>query len=65
MNRILATLVLPPTISAFERSYLLRMNRVALWFFAAHIPFLAIVAWLNGTGRSPRRSRRGRAWRGR
>lgn len=50
MKRLLDYLVLPPTVSAFERSYLRRMNTIALWFFVAHIPFLAVVGWLNGTG---------------
>ncbi len=43
-------LVLPGTVTAFEQQYLRRVNRVALWLFVAHVPFLALVAWANGTG---------------
>ncbi len=43
-------LVLPPEITAFERSYLERINRIALGFFALHIPVFGLVALLNGTG---------------
>ncbi len=41
--------VLPPQVSVFEASYLRRMNRVAFWFFAAHIPAFTLVAFLNDT----------------
>lgn len=40
---------LPPHISEFERTYVQRLNRIALWFFAAHIPVFAIVAFVNKT----------------
>jgi two-component system chemotaxis sensor kinase CheA len=50
MNKLLAYLTLPPQISAFERTYLGRMNRVGAWFFALHPPLLAVVAWVAGTG---------------
>lgn len=50
LGRILACLVLPPTITAFERSYLARMNRIALAFFWGHLPLFAGLAWLNETG---------------
>jgi len=46
---LIAYLTLPRQISEFERHYLSRMNRVALWFFLAHPPVLAAVAWLAGT----------------
>ena len=46
---LIAYLTLPQEITAFERHYLARMNRVALWFFFAHPPVLAGVAWLAGT----------------
>jgi two-component system chemotaxis sensor kinase CheA len=42
-------LVLPSEVSAFEASYLGRLKRVAIVFFAAHIPLLALVAWVNDT----------------
>ncbi|MBC7978811.1 MAG: Hpt domain-containing protein, partial [Myxococcales bacterium] len=42
-------LVLPTEISAFERSYLRRMNRIALIFFYFHVPVFVAVAALCGT----------------
>jgi len=50
MKKLLTAVVLPPDITQFERSYLARMNRIALAFFAAHVPFLATVAFVNETG---------------
>jgi two-component system chemotaxis sensor kinase CheA len=50
MSRLLSAIVLPAEITAFELSYLKRMNRVALWFFALHVPLLCLFAWLNDTG---------------
>ena len=50
VRSLLSALVLPPQITQFERDYLARMNRIALVFFAAHVPFLATVAFLNDTG---------------
>ncbi len=50
MRSILRYLVLPAETSEFEARYLARMNRVALWFLAAHLPLFAAVAALNGTG---------------
>ena len=41
---------LPAQITTFERNYLARMNRIALVFFAAHVPVLMIVAAVSGTG---------------
>jgi two-component system, chemotaxis family, sensor kinase CheA len=46
---VLSKAFLPPRISEFERSYVQRMNRVAFWFFAAHIPVFAIIAFFNKT----------------
>jgi two-component system chemotaxis sensor kinase CheA len=43
-------LVLPGKPSEFEVRYLRRINRIALLFFASHIPFFAIVAFYNQTG---------------
>ena len=42
-------LFLPREISAFERSYLRRMNRIALIFFYLHVPAFVAVAALAGT----------------
>lgn len=42
---VLAAVVLPSEITRFEREYLARMNRIALVFFAAHVPFMAFVAF--------------------
>lgn len=47
LRRLLPYLVLPREMSAFEVSYLRRMNRIALVFLAIHIPAFAIIAWLN------------------
>lgn len=40
---------LPPAISAYERSHLLRTNRLALTFFWLHSPAIALVALFCGT----------------
>ena len=48
-HKVLATLVLPSAISEFEARYLNRINRVALYFFALHIPVFALIAFLNDT----------------
>ncbi len=50
MNKILHFMVLPREITDFERRYLARVNRVALLFFALHLPAFVLIAWLNGTG---------------
>ncbi|QDV09954.1 Gliding motility regulatory protein [Planctomycetes bacterium Poly30] len=49
-TRFLSAAVLPKTVSAFEASYLARMNKIALWFFIAHLPVFMLVAWANDTG---------------
>lgn len=49
MNRVLRYLTLPAEISSFERSYLTRMNRIALVFFWLHLPVFIGVALLAGT----------------
>ena len=49
MNRLLRYLTLPAEITPFERSYLARMNRVALGFFWLHLPVFIGVAALAGT----------------
>jgi two-component system, chemotaxis family, sensor kinase CheA len=50
MSSILQFILLPAEISAFERRYLERVNRVALIFFAFHLPVFALIATLNHTG---------------
>lgn len=50
MSRVFRALVLPPEVTAFERQYLARTNRIALWFFWAHLPVFMLLAWLNDTG---------------
>lgn len=50
IQRIVASLVLPPTMSAFEQNYLRRMNRIALAFFYLHLPVLVLLSWINDTG---------------
>lgn len=50
MKQLLGTLVLPREVTAFEREYLARINRIALVFFALHIPLLSGIAWANETG---------------
>jgi two-component system, chemotaxis family, sensor kinase CheA len=46
---VLSKAFLPPRITEFERSYVQRINRVAFWFFAAHIPVFALIAFFNNT----------------
>ncbi len=50
MRKVLAFLVLPTETSDFELAYLARVNRIALLFFALHVPVFALIGWLNGTG---------------
>jgi two-component system, chemotaxis family, sensor kinase CheA len=50
LSPILKFLQLPPEISAFERQYLARVNRLTNRFFVGHIPVFALIAWLNKTG---------------
>jgi two-component system chemotaxis sensor kinase CheA len=49
MKNLLRYLVLPREITAFERTYLRRMNRIALVFFYCHVPVFIGVAALAGT----------------
>jgi two-component system chemotaxis sensor kinase CheA len=49
-RRILDFVVLPREMTTFERAYLQRVNRIALVFFALHVPVFAAVAWINDTG---------------
>lgn len=50
MKKFLSLLLLPKTQSDFEKSYLAGMNRIALWVCLGHIPLIALVAFLAGTG---------------
>jgi len=50
VNRLTRALILPPTISEFEARHLARVNNIAWWFFAAHLPAFVALAWLNHTG---------------
>src|SRR5215510_12758962 len=49
MGKLIDYIVLPGEPSEFEVRYLQRINRIALLFFAAHIPAFAIVAYFNDT----------------
>ena len=49
MKHLMSYLTLPREITAFERSYLRRMNRIALVFFYCHVPVFIAVAALAGT----------------
>jgi two-component system chemotaxis sensor kinase CheA len=49
MRALFAYLVLPRETTEFESDYLCRLNRVALWFFAVHVPTLTLIAWCNDT----------------
>lgn len=47
-QRLLQSIVLPPQVTEFERNYLARVNRIALWFFVAHLPAFMLIALVNG-----------------
>ncbi len=49
MKSIFEFLILPAEITEFERRYLARVNRIALVFFAMHVPAFVLIAWLNDT----------------
>jgi two-component system chemotaxis sensor kinase CheA len=50
MSSVLQYLVLPKEVTAFEASYLQRMNRIAIAFFWLHLPVFAAIAFFNDTG---------------
>jgi two-component system, chemotaxis family, sensor kinase CheA len=50
LKKLLDYLVLPSAVSDFERQYLVRMNRIGMWFFCGHVPLMMTIAALNGTG---------------
>ena len=43
-------MLLPKDVSEFEDAYLKKMNRIAMLFFALHLPFYCLLAYLNHTG---------------
>ena len=49
-RRFVDFLRLPPDVTPFEQAHVDRLNRVAMGFFALHIPVFAAIAWLNDTG---------------
>jgi len=49
LRRMLQAVVLPKTVTAFEESYLERMNKIASAFFYAHLPIFMLIAWINDT----------------
>ncbi|MEY4551131.1 MAG: hypothetical protein RL685_7326, partial [Pseudomonadota bacterium] len=49
LGRVLDVLILPKEISAFERQYLARVNRLTMQFFVLHTPVFILVAWFNDT----------------
>lgn len=50
MSGLKKYLVLPKEVTAFEQGYLTKLNKIALYFFYAHIPVFMLVAWVAGTG---------------
>jgi signal transduction histidine kinase len=50
VTKLVRYLVLPKEISSFERDYLTRINRIGIVFFLAHLPVMAVLGSLNGTG---------------
>jgi two-component system, chemotaxis family, sensor kinase CheA len=50
MNRLLDYVILPNRLTEFEATYLRRMNRIGLAFFAVHLPVFCVVAYFNDTG---------------
>jgi signal transduction histidine kinase len=47
---LLQYLVLPTEVTAFEATYLQRMNRIAAMFFWLHLPVFVAIAFFNDTG---------------
>jgi two-component system chemotaxis sensor kinase CheA len=50
MRTLLDYVILPSRMTDFEVSYLRRMNRVGLAFFAIHLPVFCAIAYFNDTG---------------
>ncbi len=49
LRHLVRYLVLPRSITSFERRYLARMNRIALGFFWLHLPVFMLIGAANGT----------------
>jgi two-component system, chemotaxis family, sensor kinase CheA len=49
IKKLLHTILLPKDVTQFELAYLRKLNRIALIFFAFHVPVFALVAWANHT----------------
>lgn len=49
LSKLLAFFRLPPELTPFERRYRERLRRVALAFFALHVPVFTAIAWFNRT----------------
>jgi signal transduction histidine kinase len=49
MQSLLRYILLPPQSSEFERKYLDRVNRIAMWFFVAQLPVFVLIAVFNKT----------------
>src|SRR5437867_353824 len=50
MKNVSKYLHLPREMSPFERRYVTYLNKIALFFFYAHLPVCMLVAWVAGTG---------------
>jgi len=50
MMRLLSFVILPKRLTDFEVTYLKRMNRIGLAFFAIHVPVFCALAYFNDTG---------------
>jgi HPt (histidine-containing phosphotransfer) domain-containing protein len=49
LRSLVQYLILPRGVTVFERAYLERMNRIALWFFWLHLPVFMAIGVANGT----------------
>ena len=47
--KALSKAFLPAVITEFERKHVQRVNRIALWFFAGHLPVFMVIAYFNDT----------------
>jgi two-component system chemotaxis sensor kinase CheA len=50
MKNVSTYIHLPREMSPFERRYVTYLNKIALFFFYAHLPVFMLVAWVAGTG---------------
>ncbi len=49
INKILDRILLPNECTSFERDYLTRMNWIAIWYFALHLPIFVAIGFFNQT----------------